>query len=61
MTWPGTGTVRESSVLDMASTKVVDPFWLTTTRPNVSSLRIGLMSHTRSPMASFHRGPSQRP
>jgi len=33
MTGVGMGTVRASSVFDIASVKVVVPFWFTTTRP----------------------------
>jgi len=61
MTGPGTGTVRESSVLENASAKVWVPFWLTTMRPKVNSLRSGLTSQIRRPIASFPRGPSQAP
>ena len=35
--------------------------WLTTTRPNVISFFNGFTSHTRTPIASFHRGPNQQP
>jgi hypothetical protein len=61
MTSPGTGIVRYSTVLFSRSSKTSLPFWLTTTRPKLISLCSGFKSHTRTPSASFNRGPSQQP
>lgn len=58
MTRWGRGCCGRLLVLLIFSVNVRPPFWFTTIRPNVSSLRSTLISQTRSPIASFQRGPT---